>query len=78
MTEEFLLFFHVCRKIGKDRFIDLLLQKSSWLREIHERTSHKRMIGYKLEGFSPLCRYNFGEEIKVDPGKSVQRYFECL
>ena len=35
MTEEFILFMNVARKIGREKMVEVLLQKSTWLREIY-------------------------------------------
>lgn len=49
LTEEFLLFLHVVRKMGREKLVALLLDKSEWLREIDIKTTTRRIIGYSLE-----------------------------
>lgn len=54
LTEEFLMFLHVARKLGRDRLITLLLDKSAWLRDIDSKTSSKKVVGYSLEVLEPF------------------------
>lgn len=75
MTEEFILFMNVAKKIGREKLVEVLLQKSTWLKDIYEKTKTNKIIGYKLDGTAPFNRYNFGEEIKIERGKTASRYF---
>lgn len=54
LTEEFLLFLHVARKLGRERLVALLLDKSAWLREIDSKTSSSKIFGYILENLEPF------------------------
>ena len=42
------MFINVARKIGREKMVEVLLQKSNWLREIYEKTKSNKIIGYKL------------------------------
>lgn len=46
MADEFVLFFRVIRKIGKNKFCEFLLSKSSWLKEIDLKVSEGNLVGY--------------------------------
>jgi len=46
MADEFVLFFKIIAKVGKAKFVDFLVQKSAWLKEINAKVSDKNMVGY--------------------------------
>jgi hypothetical protein len=77
LTEEFILFFRISRKIGKSKFIDFLIQKSDWLRQITQFVNEKP-IGYKKDTLTPFNPLNLFENIVVETGKREMRYFEVL
>jgi hypothetical protein len=52
---------NVAKKIGREKMVEVLLQKSAWLKDIYEKTKANKIIGYKLDGMVPFNRYNFGE-----------------
>jgi hypothetical protein len=54
LTEEFLLFLHVARKLGREKLVYLLLDKSAWLRDIDSKTTSRKVVGYSLELLEPI------------------------
>jgi hypothetical protein len=73
LTEEFLLFLHVARKLGRERLVALLLGKSAWLRDIDSKTTSNKVVGYTLETLDPFgcC---LPERIHIERGSSAIRY----
>lgn len=46
MADEFVLFCKIIRKVGKGKFLDFLLAKSAWLRDINTRVADNNYVGY--------------------------------
>lgn len=75
LSDEFILFFRIARKIGKGKFVDFLVDKSQWLKDITSKISEKSMIGYTKEGIQPYNPLGLGEDIVVGSGKMQTRSF---
>lgn len=46
MADQFVLFCKVIRKVGKGKFVDFLLSKSAWLKDINARVADNNYVGY--------------------------------
>jgi hypothetical protein len=46
LSDEFILFFRICKKIGRQKFVDFLIEKSQWLKEISLKIGSNNLIGY--------------------------------
>lgn len=74
LTDEFILFFRISRKIGKAKFIDFLIQKSEWFKQITQFINEKP-IGYKKDMLTPFNSLGLSENIVIETGKREMRYF---
>lgn len=54
MADEFVLFCKVIRKVGKGKFVDFLLSKSAWLKDINARVADNNYVGYAKESLTPF------------------------
>ena len=73
LTDEFILFLRISRKIGKSKFIDFLIQKSQWFKQITQFINEKP-IGYKKDMLTPFNSLNLSEDIIIETGKTEMRY----
>lgn len=78
LADEFSLFVKVVHKLGKLKFSDFLASNSAFLKVIVEAIAKKPTIGYSQELASPYNTIGIGENILVERGRSVGRYFEVL
>ena len=69
LADEFVLFFKIARKIGKSKFIDFLLKKSEWLREIDEKVSFNNIVGYSKESMFPFPNHRVFDIFNIPSGK---------
>lgn len=78
LADEFILFFRIIRKIGKEKFADFLTEKSAWIREITVKVNEKSLIGYQKDSVKPFNPLEISNTFVVDSGKKTLRTFEIL
>ncbi len=69
MTDEYILFFRVLRKIGRGKFVDFLISKSPWVAQITEKIKEKSVVGFNKSNVDPFNNLNIGEKIVIERGK---------
>lgn len=78
LADDFVLFLKVISKIGKQKFVDFLIQKSPWLKEVYEKVSDKNQVGYAKEQLIPFPQLRICDNISVPSGKTATRTFEVF
>ena len=69
MPDQFLLFFRVTHKVGKSKFLNFLLEKSTWLKDINNKISNNHLVGYQKDGLEPSNAYPMiGKNITINNG----------
>jgi hypothetical protein len=69
------LFLKIVRKIGKGKFVEFLLNKSPWLKEINSKVSDNNFVGYVKETLNPFPGFRVPEMLTVPNGKIEYRWF---
>lgn len=75
LADEFILFFRIIRKLGKNKFADFLADKSSWVRDITSKVNDKSLVGYQKETVKPFNPLEITDVFVVDSGCKARRCF---
>lgn len=78
LSDEFILFFKIIKKIGHIRFIDYLRQKYPFIEELHRKLDPAAIVGYPKDSLGAFHTLPIMESIFVNPGTMVQRFIEIL
>lgn len=74
LSDEFILFFRITRKIGKAKFVDFLMNKSEWLRDTLGKVENTSLVGYPKDVLTPYNTAGLSELVQVGSGKIENRY----
>jgi hypothetical protein len=78
LVEEFIVFFTVSRKIGKGKFIDFIIDKSDWLKQITSKTMDMNFLSKTRDTITPFNILGLSETILIEKGKTETRTLEVL
>lgn len=78
LSDQFVLFFKVIRKIGHTKFIEYLRQKFPFIEELHQKLDTSAIVGYPKDSLNAFHSFPIMESIFVNPGTMVQRFIEIL
>lgn len=78
LADEFILFFRIIRKLGKNKFSDFLAEKSPWVRDITSKVNDKSLVGYQKETVKPFNPLEITDVFVVDSRSKARRCFEVF
>jgi hypothetical protein len=78
LSDEFLLFFKIIKKLGHTKFIKFLMEKHQWIEQLLKKVDPLAIIGHPKDTLSPFHSLSIMEHIYLNPGTKTYRHIEIF
>lgn len=78
LSDEFILFFRIIKKLGGENFIKYLVKKSQFINNLFIKFNVNSVIGNPKDGVQPFNPLGIQHRIDIERGKIETRTFEIF